>query len=85
MLTLAKALVNAAIAHANAAMDSREAGDYHGADLHARNADRVASCAMRAGCSYVVAFAGADRPSAMNLLELAETYGQEANVLGGRV
>ena len=78
MLELARVLVDSAIRHADAALTAREHGDSLGADLHSRNADRVAGCAFRAGCSYVLAFGGETEGKANRLLEAAETYGREA-------
>lgn len=82
MLEVARVLVNSAIRHADASLSARESGCSADADIHARNADRVAACANRAGSFYVIDLGGDPDSKAMELLEAAETYGREAMSFG---
>lgn len=82
MLEIARVLVNSAIRHADASLDARENGCSFDADLHARNADRVAACANRAGSFYVFVLGGDADSKAVSLLNAAETYGREAMSFG---
>ena len=82
MLEVARVLVQSAIRHADASLSARESGCSFDADLHARNADKVAACAFRAGCFYVIDLGGDPDGRAMELLHAAETYGREAMSFG---